>query len=127
MQEMTNKELTDAAIYSTSEINTHKKWIDGKDIYRKVITGTTGTTGQDSNVGNLSSNFAELISVTGHLQQPTVQIPCNFARSDLTSPLYFSPLVSTSSGNVGDVQLRYTANTYSSLPFKLVFEYTKTS
>lgn len=124
---MTNKELTDAAIYSTSEINTHKKWIDGKDIYRKVITGTTGTTGQDSNVGNLSSNFAELISVTGHLQQPTVQIPCNFVRSDLTTPLYFSPLVSTSSGNVGDVQLRYTANTYSSLPFKLVFEYTKTS
>lgn len=23
--------------YSTEEVNTHKKWVDGKDIYRKVI------------------------------------------------------------------------------------------
>ena len=27
----------DALNYSTSEINTHQKWIDGKDIYRKVV------------------------------------------------------------------------------------------
>ena len=28
--------------YSTSEVKTHKKWIDGKPIYRKIITGTLG-------------------------------------------------------------------------------------
>ena len=30
-------ELNSALTYSTSEINTHQKWINGKDIYRKVI------------------------------------------------------------------------------------------
>lgn len=29
--------ITNATTYSTSETNTGKKWIDGKDIYRKVI------------------------------------------------------------------------------------------
>lgn len=28
--------------YSTSEINTGKKWIDDKPIYRKVVTATSG-------------------------------------------------------------------------------------
>ena len=32
-----NEKITNANIYSTSETNTGKKWIDGKDIYRKVI------------------------------------------------------------------------------------------
>lgn len=27
--------------YSTTEVNTRKKWIDGKNIYQKVITGDT--------------------------------------------------------------------------------------
>lgn len=30
--------------YSTSEIDTGKKWIDGKTIYRKVVNDTLGTT-----------------------------------------------------------------------------------
>ena len=32
--------INDSDSYSTSEIKTNKRWIDGKPIYRKVITGT---------------------------------------------------------------------------------------
>lgn len=34
--------LVSQKIYSTSEVNTGKKWIDGKPIYRKVVTATAG-------------------------------------------------------------------------------------
>lgn len=37
LQKDLNDKITNANIYSTSETNTGKKWIDGKDIYRKVI------------------------------------------------------------------------------------------
>lgn len=33
-----NDKITNTNTYSTEEVNTGKKWIDGKDIYRKVIT-----------------------------------------------------------------------------------------
>ena len=33
----TNTKLTSLTTYSTEEINTGKKWIDGKPIYRKII------------------------------------------------------------------------------------------
>lgn len=32
-----NDKITNTNTYSTEEVNTGKKWIDGKDIYRKVI------------------------------------------------------------------------------------------
>ena len=32
-----NEKITNATTYSTEEINTEEKWVDGKDIYRKVI------------------------------------------------------------------------------------------
>lgn len=35
-----NEKITNANAYSTEEINTGKKWINGKDIYRKVFVAT---------------------------------------------------------------------------------------
>lgn len=35
-----NDKITNVNTYSTEEINTGKKWIDGKDIYRRVFVGT---------------------------------------------------------------------------------------
>lgn len=32
-------DFTDFEVYSTSEVNTGKKWIDGRAIYRKVLVG----------------------------------------------------------------------------------------
>lgn len=35
-------------VYSETEMNTNQKWIDGKDIYRKVISGISYSTGEIS-------------------------------------------------------------------------------
>ena len=47
-------------IYSTSEIKTNKKWIDGKSIYRKVVQLTASTTTQSFAVSTISSNINEI-------------------------------------------------------------------
>lgn len=49
--------------YSTQEINTHKKWIDGRDIYRMVYQFTP--TGQSSYYYLNIKNFDILISLNG--------------------------------------------------------------
>lgn len=48
---MTNRELTRDMIYSTSETDTGKRWIDGKKIYRKTYTSLSLQT-PSSNVWN---------------------------------------------------------------------------
>ena len=66
--------------YSTTETNTGKKWIDGKDIYRKVISVNNVSVGSSSPINHSISNFGELVSITGVFydgnnarQYPTVQ------------------------------------------------------
>ena len=49
-----NEKIENANTYSTEEINTGKTWIDGKDIYRRYITFTVGTS---TNVWNQLANF----------------------------------------------------------------------
>ena len=43
--------------YSETEINTGKKWIDGKDIYSRVFSGTLPVISQTTNV-DISSEFS---------------------------------------------------------------------
>lgn len=38
------EELTNVGTYSTTEVNTGKKWINNKPIYRKVLSFTTSST-----------------------------------------------------------------------------------
>lgn len=57
LQKDLNDKITNANIYSTSEINTGKKWKDGKDIYRKVIELSNipvSTTEYSYNVENIN-------------------------------------------------------------------------
>ena len=53
-------------VYSTTEIDTGKKWINGKPIYRKVFTQNTWGTATDDwrNTGITIENVEQLISVT---------------------------------------------------------------
>ena len=55
-------ELQKANIYSTSEVNTGKKWIDGKDIYRKTFhfTEETEQTSKDYDISSLNADFVML-------------------------------------------------------------------
>jgi microcystin-dependent protein len=61
--------------YSTSEINTGKKWIDGKPIYRKCIQiGTSSTNNTSMHYSmNLPSN-ARVISVDANVWSPDLSV-----------------------------------------------------
>lgn len=61
--------------YSTSEIDTGKTWINGKKIYRKVLTSTTPATGNEtypSNTNNetiyIGSTCNTILNISGYIQ-----------------------------------------------------------
>lgn len=50
-------------VYSETEMNTNQKWIDGKDIYRKVISGVSYGNGNIS-VQSGITNLDQLVNMT---------------------------------------------------------------
>ena len=53
--------------YSTSEVKTGAKWIDGSDVYRKVIV-KTGIVSSDGNaIAHGISNLGTIVSMNGYL------------------------------------------------------------
>ena len=51
-------------IYSTSEVKTNKVWIDGKPIYRKVVSLTVSIRGDNSIAHNIA-NLDTVVLATG--------------------------------------------------------------
>lgn len=105
--------------YSTSEINTGKKWIDGKPIYRKVIDlGTlyvgTGEVEQAHNITNLD-RFTKLYSYAIASNGETLTLP--WIDGNTIIRLYAT---STKVG-IGSVNLSGTWNA------TVILEYTKTT
>jgi len=67
-------------VYSTSETDTGKVWIDGKPIYRKVITNTTPESGSVSKTIGTISNIESLVSLIGNIYNSSygfIPIPFN--------------------------------------------------
>ena len=66
--------------YSTSEVKTNDVWIDGKPIYRKVVTGTTPASGGNKTVGTGVTNGANARLVGGYIENiaGTSHFPLNF-------------------------------------------------
>ena len=70
--------------YSTSEVNTGQKWIDGSFIYRKTYLLNTLAAGQDNIIPLNISNFKTLIKVFGNAKmQAMPNIPIPFISSNL--------------------------------------------
>lgn len=120
-------DLGDGFQYSTTEQKTGKKWIDGKDIYCRVISGTTGTTGVDNSVAVIQ-NFGNLISISGSLIQTGAIVPFTFARIDAQAVSaqnnwWVSACIQRSDNGVN---VRYAPEYYSNMPYYLILEYTKT-
>lgn len=66
------------ADYSTNEIDTGKVWIDGKKIYRKVISNTIGTTnGAWKSIQAFDANYIDtIISMSGTFVYNTASKAC---------------------------------------------------
>lgn len=108
--------------YSTTEIDTGKKWIDGKPIYRKVI-----------DCGNLPNATNKSVSIGYSMNQINIVRLYGTARENTG---YTIPIPHVSSGQSGSqVQCEISTNgiylrtgtNYSNLYCYMVLEYTKTT
>lgn len=61
--ETLEKNFGSFTVYSETEMNTNQKWIDGKDIYRKVISGVSYGNG-DISVQSGITNLDQLVNMT---------------------------------------------------------------
>ena len=108
------KILPDNEIYSSNEIRIGK-WIDGKPLYRKVVTGTL--VDGDLSV-DLSSLNINLISNIGGVVGYSYDIkPINFNYSGY----------SISTRYASNIMYINASTPYANTPFYLVLEYTKTT
>lgn len=103
--------------YSTSEINTGQTWIDGKTIYRIVLTGTTGTSNQTKTIGTIA-NLGEIVNIGGYVKTSTQSVPVNFVYSSEQNSCYREN---------NNIILRVTASAYTSKDCYVIVEYTKSS
>ncbi len=106
--------------YSTSEVKTNKVWIDGKPIYRKVISNITtpSTTnswvsiGSVSNVSTLINMYGFVIATDGRTlslnhSEPSAEISTTFKS--------------------GNVEMKVILDNWKSRPCYVTLEYTKTT
>ena len=109
----TEYSYTPPAYSSASEVNTGRKWIDGKDIYSKVIVGsfpeitTTGNQYIDTNVSFESPVHMEIFAHRGGFYTEMSNYIVNWYE------------------NNGSIVLSSVTTTYSEIPYIVVLEYTK--
>lgn len=79
--------LLNNQLYSTSEINTGKKWIDGKPIYRKVIDIGTLPDTTTKSVAHGITNFDLCISLVGVVKNSTSRLTIPSVWNDATETI----------------------------------------
>ena len=122
--------ITNLQTYSTNEVDTGKTWVDGKKIYRKVLTGTTTTTNAAFSISHGISNFGIVMIDNKSFVKSTgggntfiypVNCPPNVSSDYNARPIraYI---------NNENVSLYIGAyNGYTSFDYAIILEYTKTS
>jgi len=106
--------------YSTTAIDTGKKWIDGRTVWRVVKTGTFTSAGL-TNVA-IGATPDEVISITGSVEMGGYKVPINH---DLNQAGGYTVDVNVLGSNIevriGATWASYTSN---SMPYYLIVEYT---
>lgn len=107
-----NEKITNTNTYSTEEINTGKKWINGKDIYRKVFVATKTS---DNLVIKIADNIDFSYLLSGRLSVYAI-------------PFYESEQVYCRVELENDyVTIKGGSSSYSQGTITLIIEYTKTN
>lgn len=107
-------------VYSTTETVTNKTWINGKPIYRKVITGTITNSGWNT-IDTEITNFEDLIDL--HTDIGAVEI---YANNFYLGDNYECISRIQKLTNVTNLQINLGAG-YVNSPFKAIIEYTKST
>lgn len=105
--------------HSTSEILTGAVWIDGKEIYRKVISTGALPNATTKNVGHGITSLGTVISMRGMADNATLQRPLPYADATLTDVVELD----CSDTNV---TLRSTGDQSAYVASHVIVEYTKT-
>jgi hypothetical protein len=111
--------------YSTNEINTGMKWIDGKDIYRKVITFTINDATYTYTTDITTASISD-IWINGNsfgTQSTTVTVPVNAYHAN---NIYCTGMsIDKSQANIR-LYIR-NGSSRNDISYKVILEYTKTS
>ena len=108
--------------YSTEEVNTGKRWINNKPIYRKVVNFGTLPNNAHKTVPHGISNVENFISVTGWTKNPSDNV--NFNLPFVSPGSDYCVSLDISGDNI-DVQ---TARNRTSFTISyVILEYTKTT
>lgn len=119
--------VTSDDTYSTTEIDTGKKWIDNKTIYRKVYTGTWSASGAQSITVETDASVANIIATGGWFDDGYAKIPFGQAhwtnaKSGTVATNGASYALITGSG----LNIRLlSVDTVSNKPYEIWVEYTK--
>lgn len=110
--------------YSTSEVKTNKVWIDGKPIYRTVITITTVSSGSYTSTDYIS-NFDTIVSISGTFtsSQDTTIRPLPFINYST-----LNDFIGVSVDGTGHAVIK-SGSSWTSMTnnHKIIVEYTKTT
>lgn len=115
IEEKINKNFT----YSTEEVDTGEKWINGKKIYRRVFTGDFGSIGGDfinltSKISDVNeTNIDAILSIwaRGTFNQNMNQFSSAFKCESRNDNNYYLQMVSGDLQNVNIIMLKYTKTT----------------
>lgn len=112
--------------YSTSEVDTGRKWIDGKTIYRRTFTGTTSITGNSRTQVNLMSGtgiISTLVDSFGAVSDNASWVQLGHSWINPTGGRYVGSSImnSTSSATLQVIS----DTTLPTVPYKITLEYTK--
>lgn len=120
--------IKDDEVYSTNEVKTNKVWIDGKPIYRKVISvNSPSSSGVYRTIANMGSNVVDtLVSATSMIlvnYSKTNQVFYNLNIDEGDSNHYC--LIAYNKSN-GDIQAKV-GTEFISKQINIILEYTKTT
>ena len=108
-------------IYSTSEEIIVGEWIDGRPIYRKVLTGTTGNSAGDMSLPHNISNLDKFIKIEGFTTDNDQRFFPNFYR-DFNSQYVLIVYLA----NPTNIMISY-GSSRTNKDFYLIAEYIKTT
>lgn len=114
-----NNKIEKLEKYSTDEVDTGKKWIDGKTIYRKTIVGTSKIT-QGSTIDHNVSNIGEYRTVIN---------ACFYSNNNVWNQTYANQNSFVFVDAINSTNISFNIGTSWSNLFipKITIEYTKTS
>lgn len=116
------QQTTDVNTYSTNEIKTGKTWVDGKPIYRKTLTGNTGSARVNAQYTLLTdANIDNITNAEGFCKNLTSQQKnINLLFSDTISLVY-----DTAGTNINKLILFMNNSSAASFDYAITIEYTK--